>query len=84
LSLITVVGSGNFSLFVVVIIFVVAFFDLGQIQERDGVAAHTLAVPQQQQQPQLIVCFKAAHSDRSENGKRAAGNCVSVSIFFQY
>jgi hypothetical protein len=47
-SLIAVVGSQNFSLFVL-IIFVVVFLDFGQIREREDVSTHTLAVPQQQQ-----------------------------------
>jgi hypothetical protein len=56
-SLIAIVGSPNFSLFVL-IIFVVAVLDFGQIRRRDDVSAQTLEVPQQQQQ--LIFCFKDA------------------------
>jgi hypothetical protein len=50
-------GSRSLSLFVVVI-FVAAALDFGQIPERGDVSAHALAMPQQQQQ--LIFHFKAA------------------------
>jgi hypothetical protein len=71
------VSSQSTSL-LVLIIFVVAVVDFRQIRERDDESAHTLTVPQQQQR-QLLFCFKAAPSYGCEKGQKS---CWKFSIGF--